>query len=189
MSSASRHRANAVILFAVSVAPPERREWARAMQAEIQHLPDNTALQFAIGCLMATLRARVATSTFILQTARWTLVLGAAAWSVLNIWLAGRLAASGSASPATLAYIAAVVFALGACFAAWQGLGATAALAVPVLALVGIVAVGADALLPSSPNSQFYQAIAIEYSAILLVALLISIGVPRWVETRERINQ
>jgi uncharacterized membrane protein len=182
-------RANAVIRFVVLVALPERREWAKAMQAEIKHLPDAAALQFALGCLMATLLARVVTSTFILQTARWTLILGAAAWSVLNIWLAGRLAASGAASPAMLAYVAATIFALGACFAAWWGLSATAVLATPVLTLVGIVAVAADALLPSSPNNKFYQAIAIEYSAILLVALLIAIGVPRWVETRERINQ
>lgn len=114
------------------------------------------------------------------------LVVGAVAWSDLHIRLAGQLSASGASTPSTLAYFAAAAIALGAFLTAANGLRAAVILAAPVAALAGLVAIGIDELLPRSSFVDFYRAIAIEYVVLLLLAMLIAIVVPRWVEQRER---
>jgi hypothetical protein len=171
--------------LALIAAPPERREWAEGMRAEIAHLPDSSVQSFALGCLWATVRARAGSPAFILQATQWVLVVGALSWSAANLWLAGRLSGSGAASPATVAYGSAAVYASGALLTALLGLRATMILAAPVLLLVGLVAAGAETLLPPSPYNNFYQALALEQCALLVVVLLIAGGVPRWVASRE----
>lgn len=189
MTSPSRRRADAVIRFTLIVAPPERRDWAQAMRAEVANVPDSAAASFACGCLWATIRARAVSAPFILLTARWALVIGATAWSALNLWLAGRLSAADAALPATLAYVAAAIFALGALLTARLGLRATVVLATPVLVLAGLSAAGAELLLPASPHISLYQALALEDFVVLLMALLVALGVPQWVAARERIGR
>lgn len=186
MISASIRIARTVLRLAVTLSPPERREWSRAMQAELVHTSEGHALQFALGCLLVMAKARVTSSTAILDAARWMLVLCAMTWSVLHIRLAGLLSASGATTPSMLAYSAAGAIAVGALFTAARGLGAAVVIAAPVAMLAGLVAIGIDHLLPRSPFVHFYKAIAIEYVVILLVAMLIAIGVPRWVEQRGR---
>jgi hypothetical protein len=79
MTSGSARLAHAVLRVAVALSPPERREWSRAMQAEMHHASDENALPFALGCLWTMAKARATTQTTILNAVRWTLVLCAVA--------------------------------------------------------------------------------------------------------------
>ncbi len=178
--------AQTALRLAVLISPAERREWSRAMQAEALNVSSDKALPFALGCLWAMVIARATASSNLLNAARWTLVLGAVAWSALHIRLAGQLSASGASIPSALAYAGAVAIAMGAFFTAVKGLYATSALIAPVALLAGLVAIAVDYLLPLSPSVHFYKAIAIEYVVILLVGMMIAIGVPQWVVRRER---
>ena len=186
MTNAVVRIAHFVLRLMVAVSPREQREWCKAMQAEALHVSPDNALSFALGCLWSMILARGTSSGALLNSARWTLVVGAVAWSVLHIRLAGRLADSGANAPSTLAYVAAAAIAVGAFFTATRGLRAAVILATPVIVLAGFVAIGIDQFLPQSSFAHFYRAIAIEYVVILLVAMLIAIGVPYWVEQRER---
>jgi hypothetical protein len=185
MSSNGRRRADALMRLALVAAPPERRDWAEAMRAEIPHLPDSSAQSFALGCLWATARARAGSPAFILQWTRWMLVLGAIGWSAANLWLAGRLSAVGAALPATVAYASAAIYASGALLTALLGLRATVVLATPMLLLVALLAAGTEALLPASHHNVLYQALALEQCGLLIMVLLIAGGVPRWVAARK----
>ena len=189
MTSGSTRMAHAVLRVAVALSPPERREWSRAMQAEMHHASDENALPFALGCLWTMAKARATTQTTILNAVRWTLVLCAVAWSVLHIRLAGQLSASGATTPSMFAYFAAAAIAMGAFFTAVRGLRAAVLLATPVIVLSGFVAIGIDHLLPPQAFAHFYRAIAIEYVVILLLAMMIAVGVPAWVEQRERLTK
>jgi hypothetical protein len=185
MLTDGRRHADALMRLALIAAPPERREWAEAMRAEIEHLPASSARAFALGCLWATLRTRAASPAFILQATRWVLVLGALGWSAGNLWLAGRLSGLGAAAPATVAYASAALYASGALLTALLGLRATVVLATPLLVLVGLVALRTEALLPPSSFNPLYRALALEQSSLLIVVLLIAAGIPGWVAARE----
>lgn len=179
--------AHVLLRLAEVIAPLERREWTRAMRAEMLHSSEGAVLSFALGCLWAMASARATTSSAVLNSARWTLVLGATVWSALHIRLAERLSTESATVPSTLAYLAAAAIALGAFLTAVKGLRIAIVLAVPVIVLAIVVAIGADELLPRSTFVDFYRAIAIEYVVILLVAMLIAAGVQHWVERRERL--
>jgi hypothetical protein len=185
MSSDGRGRADALMRLALIAAPPERRDWAEAMRAEVAHLPDSSAQSFALGCLWATIRARAGSPAFILAATQCLLVLGAIGWSAGNLWLAGRLASAGAPLPATVAYASAAIYAAGALLTALLGLRATTVLATPMLVLVGLVAAGAGILLPASPHNPLYQALALEQCGLLATVLLIAGGVPAWVAAQE----
>lgn len=187
MTSSGRDCADALMKWAVIAAPPERQDWAEAMRSEVAHLPDSSALSFALGCLWATIRARAGSPAFILQATRWVLIFGAICWSAASLWLAGRLSGAGAAIPAKVAYASAALYLSGAILTALLGLRATTALATPVLVLVGLVAAGTDVLLPPSPYNHLYQALALEQSVLLAVVLLIAGGVPGWVAARSGI--
>ena len=186
MTNAVVRIAHFVLRLMVAVSPREQREWCKAMQAEALHVSPDNALSFALGCLWSMILARGTSSGALLNSARWTLVVGTVAWSALHIRLAGRLAASGANAPSTLAYVAAAAIAVGAFFTATRGLRTAFCLAAPAAAFAGSAAIGIETLLPQSSLVHFYRAIAIEYVVILLVAMLIAIGVPYWVEQRER---
>jgi hypothetical protein len=185
MTHRGRRRADALMRLAAMVAPPERREWAEAMRGEVEHLPDSAAQSFAWGCLWATMRARAGSPASVHQATRWLLVLGALGWSAGNLRLAGLLTGAGAAFPATVAYASAAVYASGALLTALLGLRATIVLATPVLVLAGLVAVGAEVLLPASPYAQFYRALALEQCVLLVIVLLIAGGVPGWAAARQ----
>ncbi|HMS20041.1 hypothetical protein [uncultured Sphingorhabdus sp.] len=185
MTSVSDQIIPIVFRLAMKLSPPERRDWLQAMQAEMYFVSDSNAVSFALGCLLAIVRVRVSMPETVLGAARWTLVLGAVAWSGLHLRLAGRLAAFGAATPSTLAYFAAAVIAVGALLMAAKGLRVAVFLAAPVTVFAGLVALGADKFVPQSIHAHFYRAIAIEYVFILLAAILIATGVPRWVEKQK----
>lgn len=155
------------------------------MRAELTYLPDGAALSFAWGCLWATAVARAGSEAFILHSARWTLVAGAIGWSGANLWLAARLSADNAGPPATIAYVAAIIFAAGALATAWRGLRTTAILAVPALLLAALVVVGADMLVPHERHAALYRALALEDSLVLTMALLTAYIVPHWLAARE----
>jgi|GEM_PF-1578905 len=180
----ARRFADALAQAAVSASPPERREWAEAMRAEVDHLPDSDAAAFAAGCLWTAVRARVDSAGFVLGAARWGLVLAAILWAGLHLRLAGRMSAADAALPEALSYAAAAIYALGALATALFGLRVTAVLATPVLGLTAIYAAAAATLMPQSPNRAFYQALAVEEVAVLLAALLIALVAPRWAAAR-----
>jgi hypothetical protein len=160
-------------------------EWSLAMRREFDEL-QNGHLGWAAGCWWATVQAPVTAGSALLNTARWTMVVGAMAWSALHIRLAVLLSASGANTPSILAYVASAAIAVGAFLTAIKGLRAAVILAAPVALSAGLVAVGIDKLMPRSSFIDFYRAIAIEYVVILLVAMLIATGVPRWIKLRER---
>jgi hypothetical protein len=162
-----------------------RNEWSLAMRREFDELQSGH-LGWATGCLWTTVQATVTAGSALLSAARWTLVVGAMAWSALHIRLAVLLSASGANTPSILAYVAAAAIALGAFLTAIKGLRAAAILAAPVAVSAGLVAIDIDKLMPRSSFIDFYRAIAIEYVVILLVAMLIATGVPRWIKLRER---
>jgi hypothetical protein len=149
------------------------------MRAEVEYLPDAAAPSFASGCLWAAMRERAATDAFAVQAARWFLVLSAVAWSALNLRLAGRLSVAETTLPETFAYVSAAIYALGAVATATLGLRATIALIGPVLILAAVLAADATLLLPQSPYTTLYRALAIEHLSVLMVALLIALGVSR----------
>lgn len=159
------------------------------MRAEVAHLPRFTAQAFALGCLWATIRARAESPGFILPTTRWVLVLGAIGWSAANLWLANYLSGSGATSPATFAYASAAVYGLGALLTALRGLRTTAVLVTPMLILMGLVTPGVGILLPPSPYNSLYQALALEQSVLLAIALLIASGVPRWAAAQQELGR
>jgi hypothetical protein len=185
MTHRGRRRADTLMSLAAMVAPPERREWAEAMRTEVAHLPDSAAQSFARGCLWATIRARAGSPASILLATQWLLVLGALGWSAANLRLAGLLTGAGAAFPASVAYASAAVYASGALLTALLGLRATAILATPVLVLAGLVAAGSEMLLPASPYTQFYGALALEQCVLLVIVLLIARGVPGWAAARQ----
>lgn len=180
-----RGGADAVMRLALIAAPPERREWAEAMRAEVAHLPESSAHSFAWGCLWATILARAASAAFILRATQWVLVLGAISWSAANLWLADRLSGVGAAVPATVLYASAAIYASGALLTGWLGLRATTILATPLLVLVVLIAARTEVLFASTPYSALVQALALEQCALLAVVLLIAGGIPRWVAARE----
>lgn len=188
MNQILRRCANAAIIAAVRIAPPERHMWAKAMVAELAHMPDDEVFSFALGCLWTMARARAVTSAFILSAARWGLVMSAAIWSALNLWLAGRLSHAGATSPAALAYSAAAVFAVGAIATGWFGLRVTVKLAAPLSIVAILFALNADQMLPLSPHQHFYRAIAVEYATMLCVGVAIAAGVPHWVAKRKGVR-
>lgn len=180
MTPLTRRWADVLLMAAATVAPASRRDWVWAMQAELAHLSDAAAPSFAWGCLWATVVERTSSESFILQSARWTLVVGAVGWSGANLWLAARLSADNASQPATFACVAAVIFAAGALATAWQGLRTTAILATPALLLAGLVAVGAEMVVPHERHAAFYRALALEDFLVLIVALLTAYIVPHW---------
>lgn len=175
----------AIMATAVKIAPPDRHIWAQAMMVELEHVPDSEAVTFALGCMGAMARARVVTTSFILGAAQWVLVIGAAIWSALNLWLAGRLSQADAAAPAMFAYSGAALFAAGSLVTAWLGTRATIRLAAPLLIVAMLFVISAEFIMPPTPHQNFYRALVIEDAFMLLMALAVAIGVPQWVSKRK----
>jgi hypothetical protein len=53
MSNRCFRIANALLNHADNVMPPHRRDWSRAMRAELEHIEQNHLLQWAFGCVIA----------------------------------------------------------------------------------------------------------------------------------------
>lgn len=186
MTNLYKRCAQALINLVLATALPKQKEWARAMKAELEHLPDRNALPFALGCVAALAKERASSDTFILLFGRRLLVISAIIWSAGHIWLAARLSSMGYETPATLSYVASAFIAVGAVMTFKHGLRMAAKLIIPVLLVAGVIGGAGKELLPATPHNHFYQAIALEYAVLLSVALLISVGLPYWTGIRKR---
>jgi hypothetical protein len=158
--------------LSVRITPAERRDWAEAIRAELDHVPADRSLGFALGAVVAAVRLRGAHPPFVLAFARYGLAAAALVWAALHL----RLGAKLEGLPSTLSYAMSAVFAVGGLITAAAGLRLTALLASPLLLLVGVYTAGTVAFLPQSPNRAFYVALAVEEVFVLLMALLIAVA-------------
>lgn len=76
MSGLQPFLAKALLDHAARVMPPGREQWARAMQAEAQHLPASEQLPFAIGCVRSSYRQFLTEADTMLRTGRWAILFG-----------------------------------------------------------------------------------------------------------------
>lgn len=186
MTTFYKRCALALINLVLATALPKQEEWARAMKAELEHLPDRSALPFALGCAAALAKERACSDTFLLVFGRRFIVFSALIWSAGHIWLAMRLSSSGYETPSALSFTASAFIAVGAIMTAKHGLPMAAKLIVPVLLMAGVIGAAGQNILPSSPHNRFYQAIALEYTLLLSIALVVSAGIPHWIEAQKR---
>lgn len=67
---------------AVKVMPPARRDWIRAMQAELAYIPDPpVAVLFALGGVWASYGQRALETLTLARLTRWTLAAAALIWA------------------------------------------------------------------------------------------------------------
>ena len=80
-----------LLKLACRLMPPERREWAEAMKAELPYLPREAALSWAAGCVVAALKQRFALmNTGSFRVHRWVLlveILGCFGPATLAWWI------------------------------------------------------------------------------------------------------
>lgn len=79
---------------AARVMPPARRAWARAMRAELDHIPEPlAAAAFALGCVRASYAQRIEDMLTIAAVTRWTLAGLALAWAGFSVLAAALVIA------------------------------------------------------------------------------------------------
>lgn len=67
---------------ALKVMPPARRDWVRAMQAELDYIPDPpVAVLFALGGVWTSYGQRAIETLTLARLTRWTLATAALAWA------------------------------------------------------------------------------------------------------------
>jgi hypothetical protein len=179
---ASPFCARSLLRFAAKVAPPERRVWFDAMIVEMDHMPVDARLGFALGGFIAAIRERIASPAFILASTRWLLVGGAMAWAAMHLWFAERIALEGASSLKFFTYCVAVIFMAGGIVTVRFGLKVLAILGAPVIFLFGIAAAGINMLLPDSQDTTLYLALIAEDIFVLLVATLMAFAASRFAE-------
>jgi hypothetical protein len=185
----SRLRARSLLRFAAKIAPSERRVWFDAMIVEMDHMPDNALLGFALGGFSTAIRERIASPSFILASARWLLVGGAMVWAAMHLWFAERIALEGASSLKFFTYCVAVIFIAGGIVTARFGLKVAAIFATPLIFLYGIAAAGINMLLPDTQETTLYLALIAEDISVLLVATLIAFAASRFAEHERVIGQ
>lgn len=176
--------ARTLAALALRIAPPDRRAWAQALQAELAFVPARAATSFASGGLVMALRLRLAHPPLVLGAARYGLALAGLAWSALNFRLGLQVSGAQPWLPTWLLFAAAAVFAVGAIATAAGGLRLTSHLVVPALGLLAAVAGTAALLLPGAQHLAFYAALAVEDAFVLLMALLIATSAQRYAAGR-----
>ena len=174
-----RRFTDGLLALAMRIAPREKAEWFVAMRAEADHVPSAQRVRFAFGCLRAAVGARVLSPAFVQEAARQILVGGALGWAAMNLWFAGRVSTAETASLEMGAYVAAVLFALGAIATARFGFRATTALGVPLALVLMAVTVALWLFASPSPATDMHIALLVEDLAILLFALAIAVAAPR----------
>lgn len=77
-----RHLAESLLDHALKVMPPARRDWIRAMQAELAYIPDPpVAVLFALGGVWTSYGQRAVETLTLARVTRWTLATAALAWA------------------------------------------------------------------------------------------------------------
>lgn len=166
--------ARALADLAVKVMPAERRPWAKAARAELDHVPANAALSFAAGGLITAMRFRLIAPALVLGLVRYGLATGALLWAVNSARLAFHLRHSPDPLPMAVLISSTAIYGIGALVTAFAGLRVTKLLILPLLALVGMYALAGGLILPQAPNSAFYRALAAEDAGVLITALLLA---------------
>lgn len=166
--------------WTVRLAPAPRRGWAEAIRAELEHVPPDRALGFAAGGLWAAIRFRAADPGSVEAAARHGLAAAGLVWAAMALRLGLEMQARGAILGAAMLFATAGVFGLGGLATAAAGLRATVLLGAPALAVAGAYAAGAGALLTGSPHRAFYQALAVEDFAALLLAVTVAAAARRY---------
>lgn len=170
--------------LALKIAPPHRRAWFDAMVAELDHVPDGKRWQFAVGCLFAAIRERLASPQFLHALARNLLIGGAMIWAAMNMRFAGRMSTMDAFAPEVFGYGIALLFVAGAFATARLGYRATIGLAVPLAVVLAVAAVIIRFGNAPTPVSNLYLALIVEDLAVLVFALVIAGAAARFVSVR-----
>jgi len=160
--------------LAVRIAPEARRDWARAIAAELAHLPATQRPGFALGGVLAAIGWRVRDPQSVDVAARGILAAGALIWAGLLGHLAWRLAGSDTG-------LATVFGAVG--LIACAGAVVTARLGLNVVVRVGgagfCVAAGyallAPILTPDFPALGYCRAVSTEIAGMLALAIVVAL--------------
>jgi len=177
-----------LVALARRIAPQERRSWFEAMLAEIDHVPRAERMPFAVGCLLAGCRERLASPYFLQAVTRSLLIAGAAFWAALNIRFAGRMSVSDAFALEAYGYGMALLFVIGALATAYFGNRATIGLAAPLLAV--LAATAAFLRLGSAPTamSNLYLALIVENIAVLGLALVVAKAAAHFATVRQALR-
>lgn len=179
--------ADQLVRHASRIAPPERAEWAQAMQAEVAHITDPAqALAFAGGCAKAAYGQRLRSFTTLIQVAGRGVAVLMALYAYGLAWMSSKLVEAWThrtgeqpAWPFIAMSLMALVFLAGAFAAFRRGPAvltpfAVGAMAVNTATLVVILntpteltVIGRRAL-----HERFYAAIVVEQYVILLLLLV-----------------
>jgi hypothetical protein len=163
MSRVRTAMTKALLDHAAKVMPAARGEWARAMQAEAEHLPPGEQLSFAIGCVRSSYRQRFTEAETMLRTGRWTIIVGLCAAGAMCLRTAATIQPHDASAMILVLGLICLLAAAG--FARW-GFDRLPVLAAAGFAggLVAMVTLGdAGALFSRTmPSGTFYRAILLE---------------------------
>jgi hypothetical protein len=192
MSRRLRTLSEELVRQAGRIMPAERRAWAEAMAAEIDHIDsDPAALGYALGALWTSAFQGLRSMNGLMSLARYGVVaatsLAAAAGAVLWLRAMPGYAAAGLTPPAILicglliAYLAAAAWALGRGGPERLIQAVWAALALNTLNAAGLSL--ASVLQPGAAHHAYFQALVIETYAALIALLAAGMALqsaPRW---------
>lgn len=156
--------------LAVQIAPEGRRDWARAVKAELAHVPAAQGPGFALGGLMAALGWRVSDAGSLAVATRWGLVAGMMLWAGLLARLALRLTALDTAFAAGVGLLG-LIAAGGAILTARLGLALVIRAGAPLLVAAAGYAAFAERLAPDYRYLHYCRALSIEIAGLLAVAI------------------
>jgi hypothetical protein len=175
--------AKMLLRHAARVMPAARADWARAMQAEADHVPSGELLFFAVGCVWSSYSERSRDPRSQVAAGRWAIGIGLAVATAITLRLAAILWGEAAA---TLILVFGLIC-MGACaaFFVWglRRLPLVAAASFGFVLAAFLMLGGADGSMEAATgSSRFYQAILIEQAAgwaALLVLARLLLGIER----------
>lgn len=160
--------------LAVRIAPEGRRDWARAIKAELAHLPSAQRPGFALGGVLAAIGWRVADPRSVAAAARYGLAAGALLWTGLLAHLAWRLTPVDAGLATVFAGLGLVAGA-GAVLTARLGLGVVIRAGGPCLVVAAGYAAFAQVLTPDFRSLSYCRAVSIEIAGLLALAIGVAV--------------
>jgi len=158
--------AKVMMALAARTAPAHRAEWARSMQAELDHVEARSSLGFAAGCLWSALFWRLMTREGFAGATRLAIAVGSGLLTIYALVLAGRLGVHPVSS--VLLGVAGLYGGVGvvAVFGGLRKLALYGALGLCVVTLTIL-------LLPPAQTEPYLRAMAIEaYGMLMLLAFV-----------------
>lgn len=184
MTSKRKSHALGLIALAITIAPYERGPWFEAMAAELDNVPEAKHMLFALGCVVAAVRERMASPRFLHAFARGALIGGAMGWAAMNIRFAGRMSMADALALEALGYMTALLFVIGAFATARFGYRATISLAPPLIAVLAAMAFSIKLSSVPNPMADLYFALILEDLVILMMALLVAVAAASLISTQ-----